>query len=380
MTDEQIAELIKTKLNEYFKNKKKSSSLKELYAELAADLNAAVQDKVKNQIPPQVAVEQAFKEFGDLQQLVDQTASEAADLTSKVSQASLFNDGFFDNQFNDQLPLVNEKEFAADSLNELIVNCLQAQVKILPLQDKNSRKILVREFMNFNNSAYYARFEQSGGQLLIKQGKTPFLIPLKVQLQIQVPADFAGKLTISETKGSAAIERLNALKNVVLQIKSGEAEIKNTRMQQLNGKILSGSCQLDSVKTDQLLALQVSSGSARLTAVTAQNFDIKVQSGRIKGEQLTGKGSFQVASGMLKLIFSALNGDLLLAVKSGSIKATLPATATYRYDLKALNGRIKAPNQAETLHQAMGHQSGQIGADPKYLVRGETISGTIKIS
>ncbi|AKP66475.1 DUF4097 family beta strand repeat-containing protein [Companilactobacillus ginsenosidimutans] len=68
-----ILELIDTRINDIFEDYPQTEDLHELSQELTSDLLASAEDKVKAGLTEENAVDEAFDNFGDIEDLIDQT-------------------------------------------------------------------------------------------------------------------------------------------------------------------------------------------------------------------------------------------------------------------------------------------------------------------
>lgn len=436
-----IEQLVAMRLNSYFKDQPNTPALTELKDELSADLNEAAEDKLRAGQEPESAVAEAFSDFGDINALIRQINAENG--TDKVVHGhhvvmddnGLFvddgetlkidadglsiNNGTikadrhglklgswtFDDrginlnddaqadfkaaaepapvdltgEYHENLPLVNEQRFNAAALTHLVIDYQAAQVKILPTTGADD-EVIVREYMNHNNPAYQAKTRVDGQALRIVQGKVPFLIPLRVHVQIHVPANYAGDLTLDSRSGTALLAGLTKLQQVTVKVVSGTARLRDLKLSALSSEVTSGSCELTRVAVANQLGMLVKSGRCRLQQVTADRFTVNAVSGTIIGEQLAGGGDWSVKSGTLRLAFARVAGDTNLEAQSGTIKVAVPADASYHYELEAHSGRVVAPERGAITHSADGYRAGQVGTTGAYLIQGQTTSGTIRLS
>ena len=281
-------------------------------------------------------------------------------------------------EYTENLPLVNERRFDAKTITTLVLHYKSARVKILPTQG-DTDEIIVREYMNHNNTTYQAQVSQNEEELKVTQGKVPFLIPLRVHVQIHVPISLTGNVMVTSRSGSVLVAGLPHLDTVNLQVISGSARVAEVGSQAFSADVTSGSCDLDGVQVTNQLGMLVKSGRIRMHAVTAGQFTISATSGTVTGDALNGGGSWSVKSGSLKLAFANIAGDINLNAKSGSIKVGVPSDASYAYELEAQSGRITAPKNGSATHFADGYQAGQVGITGTYTIKGRTTSGTIRL-
>lgn len=437
---EKIEQLVAMRLNTYFKTQTMTPALTELKTELATDLNEAANDKATNGLDSEAAVAEAFSDFGDINALIQQINTENGNETNlhahhvvmddegieiddgetlkvnsdgisinngaikadhdglKLGKLVINGDGINLNdqpvpapdfgtpsqplnlagEYHDSLNLVNEKRVAVADITDLSISYRSARVKVLPTVGGED-EIIVREYMNHNNAAYNATVTQQGSALSIEQGKVPFLIPLRVHVQVLVPANYAGNLKLASSSGTVLMAGLAHLGVVNIRITSGSSKLDSIQAQALSADVVSGNLVMIQVQVAEQLGMLVKSGRLKLSAVQAGQYTVTVTSGSIQGVQLIGGGSWTAKSGTMKLAFSKLTSDLNLSDKSGSIKFSLPRDASYRYELEARSGRVVAPNNAQPEHIADGYQTGQVGTTPTYTVQGRTTSGSIHL-
>lgn len=282
-------------------------------------------------------------------------------------------------EYIDNLPLVNEQRFDAKTVTTLALNYKSARVKILPTQ-ADTDEIIVREYMNHNNTTYQAQVSQNAKELNVTQGKVPFLIPLRVHVQIHIPINYTGNVMVASRSGNVLVAGLSHLDTVNLQVLSGSARVTEVGSQAFSADVASGSCDLNGVQVTNQLGMLVKSGRIRMQTVTAGQFTISATSGSVTGEDLSGGGSWSVKSGSLKLAFAKIAGDINLNAKSSTIKVGVPSDASYAYELEAQSGRIIAPKNGTVTHFADGYQAGQVGITGTYTIKGRTTSGTIRLS
>jgi len=435
-----IEQLVAMRLATYFKTQTMTPALTELKTELATDLNEAANDKERSGKEPEEAVAEAFSDFGDINDLIKQVNDENgttktihghhtvidgdgimvddgethqinADGVSinhgaiqanangiKLGSWTVDHNGINLNgdaqrqadfvqpsmpinltgEYHDNLPLVNEQRLTADQVVMIGVNYRSARVKILPTQGAGD-EIIIREYMNHKNPAYKARIEQVGNSLQVVQGKVPFLIPLRVHVQIHIPVNFTGELALVSRSGSVLAAGLEQLKMLNLKVTSGSARLAALHVQALSAEVTSGSCEVSQVQVVKQLGLLVKSGRVRLSEVTAGTYTVAAISGSVVGSQLRGGGSWNAKSGSIKLGFVSIDGDINLDAHSGSVKVTTPTDASYRYELESHSGHVKAPQTGQAAHFADSYQTGQVGSTGNYLIRGRAHSGSIYV-
>lgn len=433
-----IEQLVAMRLNTYFKQQPVTPALTELKTELATDLNEAANDKERGGLDPEAAVAEAFSDFGDINDLIQQVNTENGDTDKvrrhqitvdedgiaidngealkinaegisinngaikadanglKVGRWTLDADGINEQEpantaapssrpvnlageYVERLPLVNEQRVAVADLASVTISYRSATVKVLPTRGTTD-EVIVREYMNYKNPAYQGQVTQRGTDVQIVQGKVPFLIPLRVHVQILIPVQFSGKLALNSRSGNVLVGGLKQLMAVNLQVISGSAQVTAMAATSMVGELTSGGLTMDDVQVTEQLELAVKSGRIRLSSVTAGAYAVSATSGSVTGQQLRGGGRWIAKSGSIKLGFATIAGDIDLTANSGSIKVTTPVDSSYRYELESQSGRVLAPKHATVEHQADGYQTGRVGQIGTYLIHGRARSGTIHLS
>lgn len=284
-----------------------------------------------------------------------------------------------DDVYRERHPLVNEQRVSLTGLAHIAINYRAATVKVLPTREAGD-DVIIRDYMNYNNPAYYSQVTTFEDRLEIVQGKVPFLIPLRVHVQILIPASYAGQLTLNDRSGNVIMGNLQHLSELQLQVVSGSARLVAVGMTTFTSEVTSGSLTMADVQVAEQLVLNVKSGRTRLLDVAAGNYNVRVTSGSVSGQQVRGGGQWTAKSGSIKLALAAINGDTTLAAHSGSIKVSTPADASYRYELESQSGRVTAPHFAQVDHHADGYQAGRVGTTATYLISGRARSGSISLS
>lgn len=433
-----IEQLVAMRLNTYFKQQPVTPALTELKTELATDLNEAANDKERGGLDPEAAVAEAFSDFGDINDLIQQVNTENGDTDKvrrhqitvdedgiaidngealkinaegisinngaikadanglKVGRWTLDADGINEQEpantaapssrpvnlageYVERLPLVNEQRVAVADLASVTISYRSATVKVLPTRGTTD-EVIVREYMNYKNPAYQGQVTQRGTDVQIVQGKVPFLIPLRVHVQILIPVQFSGKLALNSRSGNVLVGGLKQLMAVNLQVISGSAQVIAMAATSMVGELTSGGLIMDDVQVTEQLELAVKSGRIRLSSVTAGAYAVSATSGSVTGQHLRGGGRWIAKSGSIKLGFATIAGDIDLTANSGSIKVTTPVDSSYRYELESQSGRVLAPKHATVEHQADGYQTGRVGQTGTYLIHGRARSGTIHLS
>ncbi|KRO00181.1 DUF4097 family beta strand repeat-containing protein [Companilactobacillus kimchiensis] len=446
--NELLNKLIDEKLTKIFADYPDTKDLQELKEELSSDLVASAEDKLTEEVTESEAVTQAFKEFGDIDEVINQVLNETKtdsenqyhktihehnididqdsiridngkvlDINDsgitvnngktmridengvklgnmvinedginfngpKKSSFDHFNANFDDDNYEtevhvESLPMTDVNEFKTDEVNKIDIAYQDATVKILPTAGD---KIIIREFMSRSNPDYQVKTELINGTLTIIQGRIPHFLPLRVKVQIMIPNDFAGNIRINNRSGNLQMMDLKNLKDVLINVRSGLIYTHNIELDHLLINANSGKVTLEDVNAKDELTLESRSGVVRLDNVFSSNYNISARSGTIKGIDLGGAGKVWAKSGIIKIDFAKIIGDISVENNSGTVKLSMPTSDSYDFDLEARSGTVKISNVATFKHDVQGLKEGTVGNDPQYNLTVHAKSGTIKVN
>ncbi|GEO62904.1 DUF4097 family beta strand repeat-containing protein [Companilactobacillus nantensis] len=448
---EMINKLVDEKLTKIFADYPTTDDLKELQEELSSDLIASAEDKITAETTEQAAVDQAFQEFGDIDEVISQVLDEHDDNETenhyhktihehhidldddgiRIDNGKILNideDGLtinngktvridgdgvklgnmvinenginfhgqsqpktsfdeFNAKFNnnaydtevhvESLPLTDESEFAVEDINKVDVTYENADVKILPTK---GTKIMIHEYMSRTNPDYQVKTDLVDDTLVIKQGRWPHFLPLKVKVQILLPESFAGKVRVNNRSGNLLMQNLSQLDSALINVKSGIVNIRNLKLDQLLINASSGKVVMEDLNISNDLSVESRSGVIKLDNVYSPNYNILARSGTIKGIDLGGGGKITAKSGTIKLEFAKITSNVAVTNNSGTVRLTMPEHDSYNFDLEAKSGTVKMNHAANYKHDVQSLKEGTVGTDPLYNLSVRAISGTIKVN
>lgn len=288
-----------------------------------------------------------------------------------------FNDDDFDAEVKfDSLPLTGTRSYATAGLKTISISYQSADVTIVP--SKND-EVVIREYASRSNPDYHMQTSLDGDTLRIIQGQIPHFLPLKIRVQILIPQEFSGQLRISDRSGNLHIQDLQQLEQVAINVRSGLVYARNLKLNRLVTEASSGKVVLEDVQAESELLVNSHSGVIKLDNVASQKYDLQAHSGTIKAVDLSGAGQILARSGIIKVIFAEVTGDLKVENISGTVKLTMPETDSYKFDLEAKSGTVKMAHQAKFQHDIQNLKEGIVGDSPQYDLVARAKSGTIKV-
>lgn len=399
-------------LDQKFANYPATADFTELKDALNDELNTFINQEKLHGKDDQTAFQEALEKIQDLDELLAALNEQQPNYTK-----------FFTNYRNiynkiNELSLVNTKHLDLTGIDEVHFNYRLGKIILLP---SPTDQIIINEYMSRPLPSLFSVEKKIGNVLNVDQGPRRIVGIFRERIEILIPDHFKGFVTLHNNANNLSINNLQTDYILDLTVKSGNIKIAhlkakrfqldlhsgNLQIRQLTSENIhlnadSGNLELTQLQTsgaNQLLTLTTKSGSVHLTETTTANLNITTQSGNlrlanlqadhyqlktnsgsIRGEGLQGSGTVLLKNGNLNLDQVALTGDLAAEAKSGNLKiAFLPATACY-FKLTTNNGNLKLPTDARVTDFQNDSLQGQIGHFPENTLTAQTTSGNIKIT
>lgn len=253
---------------------------------------------------------------------------------------------------NTQEPeLINTQEWSINGLTAINIVYESDLVKILP---SSSDKIILKEYLTENDSAYYATSTIKDAMLNIKLGSRP-TTSYESRIEIYMPADF---------KGSTNID-----------VKTGLIEVGN----------ISSSC-VAANSTSGLITINNYTGILNCVTksgiVTINNYsgdlNCYANTGIVKINECVVQGKIQTESGGIDLQLNGINGDLEAISGTGSLTAKILDSIDFNISASTVTGRVtnNFSNAFSTTEKTI---TGSWGETPINTITLKTNSGFVKI-
>lgn len=352
-----INELVNQKLNKIFADYPETADLNDLKDEIASDLIASAQDKLTDDIDEQAAVQQAFTDFGDIDDVINQVLNEGPKQTDNHYQHKFqshildidedgirLDDGKGLTINNEGISINGGKTVKIDSngvkLGNLVINEDGIHVKDKTKSQSNDA------FSEFND-----RFNNSHYETEVQVDSLPLTDTKEFDLDSfeKIDVNYVdASLKLFPTDGQKVIVReymsrsnpdyqlQTSLNDETLTITQGA--IPHFLPLRVKVQIL--------IPNDFHGQLRITNRSGNLQATNLKNLDevlINVRSGMIYLNDLT-LNRLLVSSNSGKITLDTLKIERELNVKSRSSVLSLDDVTSLEYDLEARSGTIKATN------------------------------------
>jgi len=216
--------------------------------------------------------------------------------------------------------LVNEQEIAIGQINAIAVHYGSDSVAFLR---HDSPSIIVREYIDRNDSALFADIRLAGNTLVVTGGRRPVTLmpfsigPVRGHVEIFVPQAIMA-IEITTSSGSIAIPDAHNVASFTVSNSSGRIRANSITADSVVMGNSSGGISINNIVADSV-RIGSSSGAIEARSIEAGAADIKNSSGRITIDSLVAESAVvRTSSGRIG-IDSIASGGAEINSSSGSI-------------------------------------------------------------
>ncbi|MFV0413464.1 MAG: DUF4097 family beta strand repeat-containing protein [Oscillospiraceae bacterium] len=314
-----------------------------------------------------------------------------------------------------QARLANRQVFSAEEFDTLSLDYSSEKITLLP---SSTGEIVLEEYMTSWDAEMLARVNQNGKTLSIQQGRRGLRLFWYGKVNLYLPQQWLGALSLANSSGSVKAEADFALQSLRVSGSSGSISLQGIQAEkEINLATSSGSIQAGRLQAGGEARLATSSGSVNIEALTAAtaeakassgslrfgtaeaatllaqtssgsihferlaaNFTLSASSGSVRVEAGEGEGSARTTSGSVRIALAQLTGNLALEGSSGSVRLELPQSAAFNFEASTSSGSIKTSFDSALSYNQKGNQaSGQVGSGPEYKVSCHATSGSVRV-
>lgn len=251
--------------------------------------------------------------------------------------------------------LVNTQELPIQTLEQISVSYISMPITVVEAEGDT---LVLKEYMNQNDPAYFADITAEEGRLSIRHGARPALGGLRGYVEMYLPSAYYGALCLSTVSGKIDAEGALSLQKLRVSSTSGRLSL---------GHITAGTAQLSTVSGK--IDVQV------LRAVA----DVHTTSGALWISAASGSGDFRTVSGRVDVTYEEVMGDIRAHTTSGRIALLLPEGLSFSVQADSVSGRIDLPVGGAYTGSARS-VSGTVGGAPVARVNLSTVSGRIQVT
>lgn len=349
--NEKINDLVNARLNKIFADYPNNKDLQELKAELASDLEASAEDKFKEDVSETAAVNQAFNEFGDIDEVINSVLHEDNDNDSKP----------YHHTFHAHNLDVDEDGIRVDNgklvnINDDGININHGTIKIDDDGIKLGNMIINDDGINFGGQTKHhaadnfdAQFNSSNFDTEVHVESLPLTDEFEFEMndlnQIDVYYESASVKVLPTDGSKIRVREYMSRTNPEYQVKT---DIVGNVLKIQQGKIphfLPLRVKVQILVPEKFLGnLRISNHSGNLQLKDLHQFAnvlVDVHSGMLYAEDVeVNKFLANASSGKITLEDVNANDELSIKTKSSSVN--LDEVFSSNYNISANSGTIKA--------------------------------------
>lgn len=274
------------------------------------------------------------------------------------------------------LQLANEMVFSLDGISEVTISYDEETVTFLESDDN---RLTIREYMTEDRRSYHANVVQGRDSIQIHEGGKPlFRGAFERYIEVYLPASYHETLQVTTTDGDLDISgpelalRTLRVDSTAGTVRLNRVQAESIRLSSTRGTLILGRLEAEVIRIDTT--------SARVTCEELDgNVTYTTTSGDAHVQSALGSGSYRAdQSGELRVVCTAVTGDLSFFNKNGDICVTLPADLEFTFEATTRNGSVATSFQ-EWISTTGRTTSGTVGTAPSVTVRAETNHGDIEV-
>lgn len=249
--------------------------------------------------------------------------------------------------------VVNDQSYSSENLHSINISFISESIRFY-LHDSSDIRIV--ELMSKNPSREeLAKVDICNGEINIKNGSRLFFIA-RSKVDIYLPRNYYGNLTLRVTSSAIKIEETLRLKNVMMRGVS--CSIKGSGIISEN------------------IDIHVGSGSIKLNELAGQHH-LSTESGAIHIDRIIGGGECKTTSGSIHVAYEKMESSLSLSTISGSVRLFVPEEATFTYHVTTVSGSIHTCFNSNQYSSSRNKVQGSVGEHPEKNINIKVVSGSI---
>lgn len=270
----------------------------------------------------------------------------------------------------------NELQFSLDTISNITISYDEENITFI---EGTGEQLIVKEYMTNNHKKYYAKVKEDKGKVHISEGKKPlFSSGFLRYVEVYLPANYQNSLTVTSTNGTIDFgNKIMKLSSFRSDTTSGQITIESGTADLIYLSTTSGSLNIGSLEGKEI-RLDSTSGLITCKELIG-SVDYTSTSGDINVTSATGSGSYVADnSGVLKVTYAQVSGDLFFKNKNDTMEVTLPKELAFHFEGTTKNGTITT-SFGDSLTAKGDTLSGTVGNDSDITVKVETNNGNIVI-
>lgn len=271
-----------------------------------------------------------------------------------------------------------DEEYQSDHVDTIRFDLTSANVKIYRTDSDMIRVVYEGPEKEADDSAVYVTSSEASISVIQESSSEWFQWNITRRVTMYIPVSFEG--------------------DFVLECSSGDVTIDGVQtFSEFESKLLSGNLTADNLTCENAV-ISSSSGDIRIDSLTAETYSVKLLSGNLSTNTMSGKGNISLTSGDIsideyfgggeiktlsgnvKIFICEVKENIDINVTSGDVRVELCEGIALRCDFKVTSGDIRT-SFGESNENIVGESLfTEIGNNPIYNFAISTISGNIEVT
>ncbi|GAK30050.1 hypothetical protein WOSG25_011400 [Weissella oryzae SG25] len=369
-------EIIQTALAPIFEGVSQNSEVADFYRELTSDLAESAQNirAAEPNLTKAEAVNRALDGMGDLRAV----ALMIAETNSADKQLPISDEAIIDWAKKGQKQVF--RAIPVDRVQNVIINALDADVRIVASHTDD----LEVDYYQRGINGQAVQIDENDGNIRIILPRPSFMdyvIPFRHPrqfLEVRLPEDILGTLRLDARAGRVVLDNFKTADlDIAVILTAGSLRIEQVTVNRFDLGTKAGNIRANRVKADEWRVV-ARAGNIRLVDVEG-DFDVAVRSGNVILDAAIGHGIFKATSGNIRTNWRQVIGDLNFAAESGTVKARVPLSDQFKFNLQSQSGIVRLKRDAHYEVQVQGYAKGQTLGTAEYNIVARVTSGVVKV-
>lgn len=262
-----------------------------------------------------------------------------------------------------EMSVQKQETIALDGIQNIRMDFSSENISITPVDD-NQIKVVETCNKSLRESEKFTATSENG-TLTISQGRGRFFIGIfgmnmNRKVELFIPRSYAGSLGLNLNSGNVVISDALTLKSFDSSLDSGNFEA-------------------GSLAVSEDAVITTDSGNVKIGGLTSKNYSLRVTSGNIRIDDLSGSGEIKGTSGNIRIDSLSISGIADVKTTSGNIEIVLPRDLSFEFEGYTASGNINT-DFGIMYESDKKHASGKVGSGPYMKLSTEVTSGNINIT
>jgi hypothetical protein len=239
-----------------------------------------------------------------------------------------------------ELNLVNTREINLGQITTIDISYHDGNVALFM---GDSDVFIIKEFMNKDNSGYYARITDSVNEIKIESGNRPIGIifsVFKAGLELYLPKSYVGNIIIKTRDGIIQADDSYTFSTLTLESSDGNISLNRVIADTVSLKTNDGKIYCRNIQG--AAKVNVHDGTVVFETIDG-DLSADISDGRIDVKKATGMVTVNAKDANTECAVTETTGDISLTSSDGNITLDIPRNLAFHFNARISDGRLSTP-------------------------------------